>query len=354
MPNYFQNFLDKHLLVIHVAGLGRTVLALPALRALRQHLPDARLTIAASTAGAEVIRLAQCADAVLPVSRLRGAEVLNPRAAYRSSKALSEIKRGIYDLAIELHSGTEAGLLLQLAQPRERLERRRNALQHSLSIVIERATQRLVQAAGQPPRLMHEAHSYLQKLEPLGVRPLEAEPRLTTDAEANARLEKLLAKHGLQFGELLIGLHPGAGKQKPRWEYTRFLNLATRLHHNFNARLLIFAGKQERGLARQLVKELPARSAIAIENAKLPDVVSALARLSLFIGNHSGPAHLAAAAGAPVVVISPFPEPTAQDVLGIRQIHLRASHVSLISEEAVYEAACQLLKSSRATALSCR
>lgn len=354
MPNYYQNFLDKHLLVIHVAGLGQTVLALPALRALRQHLPDARLTVAASNIGAEVIQLAHCANEVLPVSRLRGAEVLNPRAAYRSSKALSAIKRGHYDLAIELHSGTEAGLLLQLAQPREQLERRRNALHHGLSVVIERATQKLVQAAGQPARLTHDAHKYLQKLEPLGVRPTEAAPRLLTDREADARLEKWLTKHGVQSGQLLIGLHAGGGKNHARWEPANFLSLAARLHHNFNARVLLFAGPQERGLARQMVKELPAKSALALENPKLPDFVSALARLSLFVANHSGPAHLAAATGAPVVVLSSQPEPTAHDVLSQRQVHLRASHPSLISEEAAFAAACQMLKADRASALSAR
>jgi ADP-heptose:LPS heptosyltransferase len=345
MPNDPQNIL-----VIHIAGLGQTVLALPALRALRQHLPTARITVTASTSAAEVVWLANCADEVLPVGRLRGAEVLAPRSAYRSSKTLGEIKRGYYDLAIELQSNTEAGVLLQLAQPRERLDRRRNTLSHGLSVVIERATKRLIQS----PKLTHDAHAYLQKLEPLGVRPLEAEPRLVTDREANARLERLLAKHGVQFGELLIGIHPGAGRQKPRWEFDHFVNLAARLHHNFNARLLLIAGRSERGLARRLAKALPDKSTIPLESAKLSDLVSTMARLSLFVGNHSGPAHLAAAAGAPVVVISPHPEATAQDVLGQRQIHVRAPHISMITEEAVYHAACQLLQSNRAAALSAR
>ncbi|MBI1760522.1 MAG: glycosyltransferase family 9 protein [Acidobacteria bacterium] len=349
MPDNPQNIL-----VIHVAGLGQTVMALPALRALRQHLPTARITVATSTSAAGVICLAHCADEVLPVGRLRGGEVLAPRSAYRSSKTLGEIKRGYYDLAIELQRNTEAGVLLQLAQARERLDRRRNTLSHGLSVVIERATQQLIKA----PKLTHDAHAYLRKLEPLGVRPVEAEPRLTTDREADARLERLLTKHGVQSGELLIGIHPGAGRKKPRWEFGHFVNLAARLHHNFNARLLIFSGKGaglgERGLARRLVSELPGKSAIAFEAPKLPDLVSALARLSLFVGNHSGPAHLAAAAGAPVVVISPHPEATAQDVLGQRQIHVRAPHISMITEEAVYHAACQLLQSNRASVLSAR
>lgn len=343
----------QNILVVHIAGLGQTVLALPALRALRQHLPAARITVAASTLGAEVIQLARCANEVLPVGRLRGAEVLNPSSAYRSSKTLGEIKRGYYDLAVELSSNTEAGLLLQLAQPRERLNGRRNSLSHGLSIIIERATRRLAKQPWQP-RLTHDAHAYLQKLEPLGVRPFEAEPRLTTGREADTRLEQLLAKHGVASGELLIGLHPGAGRQKPRWEPEHFVNLAARLYHNFNARLLVFAGRQERGLARRLVRALPAKSALALEAAKLPDLASALARLSLFVANHSGPAHLAAAVGAPVVVISPYPAPTAQDILSKQQLHVRAPHHSLISEEAVYEAVCQLLKSNRASVLSAR
>ncbi len=343
----------QNILVVHIAGLGQTVLALPALRALRQHLSAARITVAASTLGAEVIRLAHCADEILPVGRLRGAEMLKPSSAYHSRKTLTEIKRGYYDLAIELNSNTEAGLLLQLAQPRERLNGRRNSLSHGLSIVIERVTRKLANQSWQA-QLTHDAHAYLQKLEPLNVRPLEAEPRLTTDREADARLERLLAKYGVASGELLIGLHPGAGKKKPRWEFEHFVNLAARLYHNFNARLLVFAGKQERGLARRLVRELPAKSAIALEATKLPDLASALARLSLFIANHSGPAHLAAAVGAPVVIISPHPAPTAQDILGQQQLHLRAPHLSLVSEEAVYEAVCQMLKSNRASALSAR
>lgn len=340
----------QNILVVHIAGLSQTILALPALRSLRQHLPAARITVAASPAVTDVIRLAQCADEVLPVGRLRGAELFNPRVAYRSSQTLGEIKRSYYDLAIELQHNTESGVLLQLAQPRERLDRRRNTFSHGLSVVIERATQRLLPTA----KLTHAAHGYLQKLEPLGVRPIEAEPRLATDSAANARFEKLLEKNGVQSGELLIGIHPGAGRQKPRWEYDHFVNLAARLHHNFNARLLIIAGRQERGMARRLVKALPAKSALAFESVKLTELASALARLSLFVGNHSGPAQLAAAVGAPVAIISPHPEPTALDVLAQRQIHVRAPHISMITEEAVYHAACQLLQANRASVLSAR
>jgi ADP-heptose:LPS heptosyltransferase len=341
----------QNLLVVHIAGMSQSVLALPALHALRQHLPQARITVASSASAASLIELSGFADEVLPVGRLRGAEWMRPRAAWSSRKTLQEVRQGYFDQVIELTTNTEAGALLHLAEPRDALGKRRNRFSHGLSVVLERVTQKLVKPAA---TFTHDAMAYLQKLEPLGIRPTIAEPCLHTAAAANAQIDKLLTRHGVAFGELLIGIHPGGGKKKPRWDFDRFVSLAARMHNNFNARIVVVAGDQERGLARQLVRQLPLKSAFAYESTKPVELLSLLARCSLFVANHSGPAHLAAAAGVPVVVISPHPSATSQDVLGQHQIHLRAPHVALISEEAVYDAACQMLKSSRAASLSGR
>lgn len=194
----------------------------------------------------------------------------------------------------------------------------------------------------------------MKKLEALGVRPIEAEPRIATSRESDERIERLLRKHNVEFGELLVGVHPGAGYGKPRWPIERFASIAARMIHNFNARVLVFSGPNERGLAKRLAAMLPARRAIAIQSPKIADFISVAARLSLFVGNHSGPAHVAAAAGAPVVVASTFVQPSPQDLLGARVEHIRAPHITLVSEEDVYEAACRLLKTNRAEFLRTR
>lgn len=341
--------ISQHILVIHIAGLGQTTLALPALRSLRAHLPESRITVAASAAAAELIRLAGCADEVLPVGRFRHAELLNPTAFFRSTKTISELRHAHYDLAIEFKTGAEASAVLNFAHPRERLNTRRGRNQ-SLGEVIERVTQAITTQKAPVP--LHVAQEYLKKLEALGVRPVEAEPHLATDRQADEQIEKLLHKHKVEFGELLIGIHPGSGQIRNRWPLEHFVSIGSRMIHNFNARLLVFAGPQEKGLAKRIVSQLPPKRAIALQSLKIPELVSAFARLSLLIANHSGPAHVAAAAGAPVVAISTlgasFGKHSSLDILGTRNEHVRASHVGLISEEAVYEAACRLLKMNRA------
>ncbi len=340
----------RNILVIHVVGLAQTMLALPALRALRRHLPKARITVVTSSSSAELLRLAGCADEVLPVGRLKHAELLRPASFLRATRALGELRRNNYDLAIELKPNTESSLILQIAQPRARLDSRRRA-GDGLGFLIERLTRNMAQ---RQDVLIHDSHRYLKKLEPLGVRPTEAEPKLTTDRESDRSIEKLLGKHGVASGELLVGIHPGADHPAQRWRSERFESIAARMIHNFNAYVVVFAGPRERGAARRMAARLPAKRAIAIESPKLPEFVSAVARLSLLVANHSGPAHVAAAAGTPVVVVSPTSGSSPRDVLGQHVIHVRAPHLDLVSEEDVFEAACRLLKRSRADYLRVR
>jgi ADP-heptose:LPS heptosyltransferase len=338
---------SQHILVVHIAGLAQTTLALPALRSLRLHLPESRITVVSSPAGADLLRLAECADEILPVARFREAEFLNPRKFYHAAKSLKELRREHFDLAIEFKTGAESSLVSQFTQARERLSGKKSG--------VDAALDRLSQAiSGAHRPRAHIAQEYLRRLEPLGVRPVEAEPRIGSLRESDERIERLLTKHNVRSGELLTGVHPGAGAGKPRWPLDRFASIAARMINNFDARVLIFAGPSERGLAKRMAAMLPKGRAIAIESPPITDFVSGAARLSVFIGNHSGPAHVAAAAGAPVVVASTLVGHSPQDLLGALVEHVRAPHVMLISEDDVYNAACRLLKANRAEFLRSR
>jgi heptosyltransferase-3 len=336
---------QQNILVVHIAGLGQTTLALPALRSLRDHFPGSRITIASSAAAAELLELAHCVDEILPVTRFRGIELVRPGRLLKGMRSLSEIRRNLYDLAIEFKQNQESGIVMGLSSARSHLPERKS----SLGGLFEKVARGALKA---PP--VHLAHQFLIRLEPLGVRPLESEPWLETEKAADARLEKLIEKNKLENGELIIGLHPGAGSGAARWPLARFTALGSRLIYNLGARLVILGGPAEPGLAKKLAASLPPKKAILLQSPKLSDYISIAARMSLFVGNHSGPAHLAAAAGAPVVALSRTLEPTPLDLLNRLSEHLRASHLDLISEDQVYEAACRLLKANRAEILRTR
>ncbi|MFN0085010.1 MAG: glycosyltransferase family 9 protein [Blastocatellia bacterium] len=338
-------FEPRHILILHIAGLAETILAVPALRSLRNRLPNARITVVSGAGPAELLELLEEVDEVIPVGRFRNAELLKPGLLFRQGRSIGALRRGNFDAAIEFKRSAESALLLRMLKPAAR----REAPGGGVESVLERIRKSLIH---QPPA--HAAQQYLKRLEPWDVRPIESAPRLRTSREADARAERLLEKHGVQSGELLIGLHPGAGTGKPRWPLERFASVAARLIHSFNARAILIAGPNERGVAKRLASLLPAKKSIVMQSPRFADWISIAARMSLFIGNAGGPAHLAAAAGTPVVAVSAGVDFSPQDLLGTRIDQIRAPHIELISEEEVYESACKLLQMNRAEALRAR
>ena len=268
-----------------------------------------------------------------------GRNLLLPNRLVSTVQILRMLRGRSFDVAIDLSRNTESSLAIQLVSAPELQEDSPGAFDKLRKIISNR-----------PAHSLHVAQEYLQRLEPLGVRPVEAEPRLFTNPEADQRFEKLLAKHRVRSGELLVGIHAGARHGRDRWPVERFASMAARMIHNFDAYALIFAGPDEKGLAKKIAKQVGSKRVIVFESVKLEDVVSACARMSLFIANHSGPAHIAAAAGAPVVTASGALTPSTRDILSPNRAHIRATSLNAVSEEDVFEAACRLIKRSRSAA----
>ncbi len=342
------NLEPRRIVVLLVGGLSETTLGLPALRSLREHFKQATIVLATSASTADLARLGECADEILPIARV-GSELLSPTAVYRSILAWRRLGRSAFDLAIELQKSPESSLMLQFINAEERLSVASRPKRGSLlALTAERIVSRIT---GRTASKEHLAQRYLRLLEPLGVRPVEAEPRLTSDREADLRMEKWFVKNGVRPGELLVGLHPGSGSRTERWPVDRFASIGSRLVHNFNARVIVIAGPSERGLARRLVKLLPERRALTLHSPPIPDLVAVLARLSVLVANHTGPAHVAAALRTPVVTLSATSHAPDEDVLARNHIAVRDTAVDIIPEEDVYNAACRLIKLNRADVL---
>ena len=330
----------QRIFVSHVAGLGQTVLAVPALRALRYAFPQSQITVAASYSAADIVQLSRCANLIVPVSRSQ--ELINPRASYRSLQSLNALRRAQYDLTLELQRNAEGGLARWLAQLGSGQRHKKLLTQIREAWLRKSLTQK------------HAAQRYLEILTEIGAHAIDREPKLYTDRAADERIEQRLEKSGLLASGLLIGIHPGAGRNQPRWSAEKFAVVAAKLIHTLDARVLIFAGPNERGLARSITKQLPPKQALAFESIPLPEMASALARLSVFIAHQSGPAQLAAALGTPVVATSLLSLPHTNDLLSRNHVLLRKETLDAITTDEIFEAACQLIKSNRAEFLWAR
>ncbi len=330
----------QNIFVSHVAGVGKSVLAIPALRALRHYFPAAKITVAANHAAADIFALSQTSNVILPL--VLSNRIKNPRASFQSIQSLRFLKQERFDLTLELQRNLHGGVARWLAQSGSNDHRQKLFAQIKESMLRKHSNEK------------HLAQKYLELLSEVGAFAIDAEPKLLTDRRFDAQVDLRFQHAGINPSGLLIGFHPGGGRNIPRWESDNFLVSAMSLTNLLDARSLIFAGSNERGLAKQMVKNLPSKKALAFESAPLIEVASALARLSVLITNHSGLAHLAAALGTPVVTLSTTSIPAANSLLSSNHILLSKTNINDITNNEVISAALALISANRAEVLRAR
>lgn len=334
-------FNPHNILVIDFGQLGDVVLSLPALRAIRERFPLARITVAAGKPGAEVVNFSGYANATLVVDRVALRDGPKLVSLGRILKLVKKVRQEKFDFVIDLHSLSETNLLGFLSGAPKRLYSRRPG----------RSLDFLGNFNPRPPietdhRTRHLIDRYLDVLGPLGVTNAERQPRLQTRSADDNAVDKLLKKEQADSGTPLIGLFPGAGHPSRRWPLEQFAELAEYLVRNDGVRPIVFAGPEERPLIQQM-KSLFPKSTIIFDKLTIPQLAAAQARLAVLVSNDTGPMHIAAAVGTPVVLLLDRRAPESYLPLGEQHRVIYSSTIPEITIDEVYSVTRALLAGGR-------
>jgi ADP-heptose:LPS heptosyltransferase len=337
------SFDPRNILVIDFGQLGDVVLSLPALAAIRQRFPRGRITVAVGKSCAQVVELSGYADATLIVDRVALRDGPKPWAVMRIVQFVKEVRRARFDFVIDLHSLSETNLLGFFSGASHRLYARRPG--RSLDFLSNFRPH-----PGAEDKASHAVDRYLGVLAPLGIKDAPRVPKLRTRAEDDAAIERLLKKEKADTGVPLVGLFPGAGHPSRRWPLERFAELAGKLARETDVRIIVFAGPEERALVKEMREKFP-KGTVIFDRLTIPQLASALARLSVFVSNDTGPMHIATAVGASVVVLLDRRAPDSYlPVSGQHQV-IYSSVINDVTVEEVYGAARELLASGRMASL---
>ncbi|MDQ1557651.1 MAG: heptosyltransferase [Pyrinomonadaceae bacterium] len=338
------DFEPQNILVIDFGQLGDVVLSLPALNAVRAKFPHARITVAVGKPGKQVVEMSQVADDTLVVDRVSLRDGSKPVSVWRIARLVKEVRARRFDLVIDLHSLSETNLLGFLSGARARLYGRRPT--RSLDFLSNFRPRPVVE-----DRSKHAVDRYLDVVAPLGVGQVARVPRLPVRAEELRAVDELLRKARAGRDATLVGMFPGAGHPSRCWPLARFGELALRLENNDGVRTVVFAGPEERSLVKQMRAEFPS-SAIIFDRLSIPQLAAAAARMSVFVSNDTGPMHVAASVGTPVVILmSEHPMLDAYVPPGERHRVLHKQAIAEITTGEAYSATRSALTAERATSL---
>jgi heptosyltransferase-2 len=268
--------------------IGDVVMISPAVRALRRRFPAASIAIVAKPWVLEALAGNPFYDELIEY---------DPDGAHRGAGGRLALARrlragGPLDLAVLFQKAFDAALLAWLARARIRV-----------GYATDARSLLLTHALPPPPRERHHLDAFLDLARAVGCTEIDPVPAFHLGAAERAFAEELLDRRGFaERDSVVVALHPGASKTPRAWHAGRFAELARRLKERRGARFVLLGGPGEEPVVRQVHALLEPDDFIAPAEAPgLRQAAALMARCQLFVGNDSGPMHLAAALDVPTI-----------------------------------------------------
>jgi heptosyltransferase II len=265
--------------------VGDAVLAIPAMKAVREHFSGAEITLLVRPWVAGLFTSAPFIDKLWSEAK--------PSGLADWTRITRDIRRREFDVALLLPNSFESALMIFLGRVPHRIGYATDARRWML-------TNAIVPYEGR----QHQVQYYLQLVKTFSTSADAAsiEIQATRDERDDAR--KLLNEEGIPRSTRFLVLNPGAayGSAK-RWYVDRFALVADTLAQELQLQVALIGSDRERKICEQIRDRMNATAAMLTGRTSLETLIGVLAESSLMITNDSGPMHIAAALGIPTVAV---------------------------------------------------
>jgi len=280
----------QRVLVVRLRSIGDTVLTTPALFSLRRFLPGTQIDILLEDWVAPVLEASDLVDRVIPIAR---------HSTTARARVACELRASRYDVVYNLHGGTTATLLTRATGAKHRV-----GFEHYQYARLHTAVAPASVEIWRRPSL-HSVEQQLALIGWTGVPVTDRPPTKLAVTQSSLRsvAEKLRAAGFAHFSEgtPFAMIHPTAAFDTKQWATENFARVAEDLTTRGLTPVAVVSPK-EAHVIESLTKQAAAKI-IGLNDLSLPEVTALASRARLFVGNDSGIAHIAAAAGAPCIVI---------------------------------------------------
>ncbi len=324
----------ENILVINFGQIGDVISSLPAMQCIRNRFPKSKITVMVGLTAKGIIETTDSVDQKIVVDRVALRDSNKFWSVLQILKLVQNVRRQRFDLVIDLHSLSETNLLGFLSGAKSRLFANRG----------NRSLDYLSNFRPKPPKEnpdLRLSESYLKVLEPLGVKADQNDVRIRPSKSDIERVRDILTSDMIEKKEL-IGINPGAGHPSRQWKLDNFAKLAKLTSQRENAQILVFCGPEEKPMQDEIEAAFGS-DAIIYRDLNLRELTAAFSFLQILIGNDTGPMHLGAAVGTPVLYIMGKEGPLNYIPASSNYQVVRSGTLDEISVDEVYRAALKLL-----------
>jgi lipopolysaccharide heptosyltransferase II len=274
----------KNILVVRTDRIGDMVLTVPALRALKKAYPASRLTVLSAVNTRSLI------DGLLFVDDVMVDDVSRGWIAYLD--LVKELRRRRFDLAIIYHTKRRTNSACFLAGIPCRLGYRNEKFGFLLNRPVRDERQL---------GLKHEAEYCLDLLREIGVVSHDLSLEIACDKGSEVWADNFMTSD-FPKGNVIV-LHADASCPTRRWPAENFASLGDLLVEKLAAQIVIVGAEGGKPIAQDIVRRMKSVAIDLTGQLSLAQLASFLKRVKLLVSSDTGPVHIAAAVGTPLVCL---------------------------------------------------
>jgi ADP-heptose:LPS heptosyltransferase len=290
----------ERVLIMPMGDTGSIVMLSPALRALREALPQAELTLMTSPTGSQMAPLLPWVDHVMvdhtQAQDGQGSRSINPR---EEIALIEQLRQGNFSIALIFSSDSQSPLRAAFACYLA-------GIPHRIGFGKGVGTSMLSHALP-PDDDLHQVEQNLSLLSAVGISDADQRMELSIPEKVEERANELMGQAGLQLNLPYIIVAPGSIQARGEYAPDHFAAVARILAAQAEMQVVVVGTSAEANTIQpvlQVVNEnLYGNMYSLVEKTTLPELAAIIRQASLTIANHSVSMHLADVFGCPMVVI---------------------------------------------------
>ncbi|MCX6144154.1 MAG: glycosyltransferase family 9 protein [Ignavibacteriales bacterium] len=278
----------ENVLIVRTDRIGDVVLTLPMVPTLHAKFPGRKISMLLRSSTQELVDGFTGLDSILKYD-----DGKTPKGFFT---VLSELRERRFGMVFVVHPTFRLALLMLLAG----IPIRVGTGYRWYSFLFSRRVFEHRRTAGK-----HEAEYNLSLLQAIGCN-IRSIPSITLSLSQAAKdaAAQEVSRLGIAGGEMLVILHPGSGGSARDWSAQNFGDLARTLNSD-GCKVVVTGSALERPLVEEVVRRSNGSAAASAGRLSLKELAAFIGSARLFISNSTGPLHIAAAMGTPVIAFYP-------------------------------------------------
>lgn len=272
----------RSILIIELWGIGDLVMMSPALKTLREHYPQAHISLLAKNTARELFAHSPyIQDFIIfdfPWTRFRKKYAFWKWNWSGLLGTINKLRQKKFDLVIDGRGDIRNNLLSFLTNGKRRI-----------GYSCTGGGYFLTDALFPKGKNRHRIDTWRGLLNYLGIETDNFKPGLYIAQEEQKTARNFLIKQGIKNGELLVGIHPGAKIKSRCWPLANFARVAEHIRDTFSAKIIVFMEPEGYG------EEIPIKGDFIKAKIPLREMICLVNLVDLLVCNDSGAMHIAVA-----------------------------------------------------------